>query len=83
MVRSPTRHALQDYLAGAGVATGVHYPKGVHLQEAYAYLGYEPGSCPNAEAAASQVLSLPVFPQLTVREVEQVVRLTRIFFAIR
>lgn len=83
VVRTPLRDALRDYLAGAGVSSGVHYPKGVHLQEAYAHLGYEPGSRPNAETAAAQVLSLPVFPQLSAREVEQVVRLVRFFFAVR
>ena len=83
VVRTPLRDALQDYLAGAGVGTGIHYPRGVHLQEAYAHLGYEPGSCPNAEAAAAEVLSLPVFPQLDAREVDQVIRLVRFFFAMR
>jgi dTDP-4-amino-4,6-dideoxygalactose transaminase len=83
VVRTPLRDALRDYLAGAGVSSGVHYPTGVHLQGAYAHLGYEPGSCPNAETAAAQVLSLPVFPQLSAREVEQVVRLVRFFFAVR
>jgi dTDP-4-amino-4,6-dideoxygalactose transaminase len=70
-------------LGGARVNTGVHYPKGVHLQGAYAHLGYKEGTCPNAESAALQVLSLPVFPQLNAGEVDQVIRLTRIFFAIR
>jgi dTDP-4-amino-4,6-dideoxygalactose transaminase len=59
------------------------YPCGVHLQKAYAHLGYEPGSYPNAEEAAAQVLSLPVFPQLSDQEVEQVIRLIRIFLAMR
>jgi dTDP-4-amino-4,6-dideoxygalactose transaminase len=81
VVRSEMRDALHEYLAGTGVSSGVHYPKGVHLQQAFAPLGYEPGSCPQAEAAAAEVLSLPVFPQLSMREVEQVVRLVRFFFA--
>lgn len=83
VVRTLPRDALHDYLAGTGVSTGVHYPKGVHLQQAYANLGYKEGSCPNAESAASEVLSLPVFPQLSFHEVEQIVRLARIFFAMR
>jgi dTDP-4-amino-4,6-dideoxygalactose transaminase len=81
VVRTLARDALRDYLAGARVGTAVHYPKPVHLQPAYASLGYKEGSCPNAEAAAAEILSLPVFPQLTVHELEQVVRLVRIFFA--
>jgi dTDP-4-amino-4,6-dideoxygalactose transaminase len=83
VVRTPLRDSLRDYLAGAGVGTGIHYPKAVHLQEAYASLGYQAGSCPNAERAAAEVLSLPIFPQLTAREVDQVIRLTRFFFAMR
>jgi len=81
VVRTPVRDALHDYLAGAGISSAIHYPKPVHLQPAYAGLGYRVGSCPHAEAATSEVLSLPLFPQLTAYEVEQVVRMVRIFFA--
>ncbi len=83
VVRTPLRDALRDYLSGAGVSTGVHYPYGVHLQPAFASLGYTEGACPNAEAAAAEVLTLPVFPQLSSHEVDQVLRLVRIFFAMR
>ncbi|MEJ2210202.1 MAG: DegT/DnrJ/EryC1/StrS family aminotransferase, partial [Anaerolineae bacterium] len=81
VVRTPLRDALRDYLAGAGVSTSVHYPCGVHLQPAFAYLGYEPGSCPVAEKLAAEVLSLPIFAQLTAAEAQQVIRLVRFFFA--
>ena len=81
VVRTSLRDALRDYLAGAGVVTSIHYPCGVHLQPAFVDLGYEPGSCPNAEKLSAEVLSLPVFPQLTAAEVEQVIRLARFFFA--
>jgi dTDP-4-amino-4,6-dideoxygalactose transaminase len=83
VVRTPLRDTLHHYLAGAEVTTSVHYPRGAHLQKAYAYLGYEPGSCPNAEKAAGEVLSLPVLPQLSDQEVEQVIRLFRFFLAMR
>lgn len=91
VVRTPLRDALRNYLEGAGIGTGVHYPKGVHQQAAYAHgsaklnagLGYAPGACPNAERAAAEVLSLPIFPQLSSGEVGQVIRLTRFFFAMR
>jgi dTDP-4-amino-4,6-dideoxygalactose transaminase len=83
VVRSPLRGALHDYLAGAEVTTSVHYPLGVHRQKAYASLGYEPGACPRAEKAANEVLSLPLFPQLSDYEVGQVIRLIRFFFAMR
>jgi len=81
VVRTSLRDALRDYLAGAGVATSIHYPCGVHLQPAFAFLGYEPGSCPNAERLTAEVLSLPVFAQLTAPETQQVIRLVRFFFA--
>ncbi len=83
VVRTSLRDALRNYLGGAGVTTGIHYPKGVHRQEAYAHLGYQRGTCPHAEAIASEILSLPIFPQLSASEVDQVIRLTRIFFAMR
>lgn len=82
-VRTRLRDTLRDYLTGAGVRTGIHYPQVVHLQPAYAHLGYQPGSCPHAEAISSETLSLPMFPQLTLLEIEQVIRLIRFFFAMR
>ena len=82
-IRTALRDGLRDYLAGTGVSTGVHYPMGVHRQEAYSHLGYEAGACPNAEKAAATTLSLAVFPQLSFGEIDHVVRLVRIFFAVR
>jgi dTDP-4-amino-4,6-dideoxygalactose transaminase len=79
VVRTP----LRDALRGTGINTGIHYPQGVHLQKAYAHLGYEPGSCPHAEAAAAEVLSLPMFPQLSQSEAGQIIRMIRFFFAMR
>ena len=83
VVRTRLRNGLRDYLAGTGVSTGIHYPAGVHLQAAYAHLGYEVGSCPNAEEAAATVLSLAIFPQLAASEIDHVIQLVRIFFAMR
>ena len=68
-IRSANRDRLQSTLHRHGVQTGVHYPIPVHLQRAYADLQYGPGSFPHAEAAAREVLSLPMFPELT--EVQQ------------
>jgi dTDP-4-amino-4,6-dideoxygalactose transaminase len=63
------RHRDRDRIARgleeAGVATGLHYPRPVHLQPAYADLGNGPGSFPVAEALAAELLSLPIFPELT------------------
>jgi len=66
--RDSTRAALQ----AADIQTGVHYPIPIHLQPAHADLGYGPGDFPVSEEAAAQVLSLPMFPEMTVEQAEQV-----------
>jgi dTDP-4-amino-4,6-dideoxygalactose transaminase len=73
-VRSADRDGLQRLLQADGVQTGLHYPIPVHLQEAHADLGYHAGDFPESEAAAREVLSLPIFPEMTSSQVEQVVR---------
>ena len=57
--------------------TGLHYPIPVHLQEAHADLGYKAGDFPQSEAAADEVLSLPMYPEMTSSQVEQVVAAAR------
>jgi dTDP-4-amino-4,6-dideoxygalactose transaminase len=64
-VRTTDRAGLQQQFDAAGVQTGIHYPTPVHLQPAYADLGYRPGDFPEAEAAAREVLSLPLYPGLS------------------
>jgi dTDP-4-amino-4,6-dideoxygalactose transaminase len=71
-VRSAERDELQRMLQAEGIQTGLHYPIPVHLQEAHADLGYHVGDFPESEAAAREVLSLPMFPELTGAQVEQV-----------
>jgi len=71
-IRSKERDRLHKSLAEDGIQTGIHYPIPVHLQPAYADLGYEPGSFPEAEAAAKQVLSLPLYPELSSQAVSEV-----------
>lgn len=71
-IRTPHRDQLQKYLAREGVETGLHYPVPVHLQPAYADLGHRPGDFPQSEAAADSVLSLPIYPELSLRAVETV-----------
>ena len=65
VVRVARREALQAELAAAGVGTGIHYPIPLHLQRAYAHLGYEAGDFPVSERLAQEILSLPMYPQLT------------------
>ncbi|MGC9332984.1 MAG: DegT/DnrJ/EryC1/StrS family aminotransferase [Anaerolineae bacterium] len=81
LVRTSLRDTLREYLTGAGISTGVHTIRGARIEDAYAGLGYELGSCPNAERIAAEGALLPIFPQISSAEVEQIVRLTRIFFA--
>jgi len=71
-VRTAERNRLAEALLAAGVRTAIHYPIPVHLQPAYADLGYRAGDFPVSERAAAEVLSLPMFPELTDAQVEQV-----------
>ena len=71
-LRSHYRDGLQATLQAEGIQTGVHYPVPVHLQPVYADLGYGRGAFPNAEAAASQVLSLPLYPELSPEALAEV-----------
>jgi len=71
-IRTDAREELQRSLQAHGVQTGIHYPIPVHLQPAYADLGYRAGDFPQSELAARQVLSLPMYPELTNVQIEQV-----------
>ena len=72
VVRVPRRDEVLRRLHEAGVGAGVHYPVPIHLQGAFANLGHRPGDFPEAEAAAAEVLSLPLFPQITAAQQERV-----------
>ena len=76
-IRIAERERAQKQLTAAGIATGIHYPIPVHLQPAYSDLGYKAGDFPNAEAAAREVLSLPLFPEMTASQIEDVARAVR------
>jgi dTDP-4-amino-4,6-dideoxygalactose transaminase len=71
-VDSLRRDDVRRALDAAGVATAIHYPTPIHLQRAYAHLGQGPGSCPIAERAAREMLSLPMFPDLGAEQIEHV-----------
>lgn len=68
------REQLLTTLAEQGVECLIHYPVPIHLQEAYRNLGYDRGRFPSAESLCSEVLSLPMFPELTESEVDHVIR---------
>ncbi len=72
VIRSQHRDELQPFLDQRGISTLIHYPVPIHLMEAYSGLGYGPGSFPQAEEHCRQVLSLPLYPEITEQEVEMV-----------
>ena len=71
-VRTGSRKAWQDTLLAQGIQSGIHYPTPVHLLPAFADLGYREGQFPRSERAANEVLSLPMFPELTEAQCEEV-----------
>jgi dTDP-4-amino-4,6-dideoxygalactose transaminase len=83
VVRVSNRDALIGHLAAAGIGTGIHYPIPLHLQKAYESLGYEAGDFPIAEELASEIVSLPMFPNLTVDQQERVISEIRSFITAR
>ncbi len=80
VVVTPQRDALQAYLKANHVQTLIHYPVPPHLQHAYADLHWARGSFPRAEHYANEVLSLPIGPQLSMAEVDQVIEHVRAFY---
>ena len=77
VIRAEDRDGMMNQLKKAGIGTGIHYPIPLHLQKAYAAMNYRPGDFPVTEKAAAEIVSLPMFPQLTAlqqaRVVEEVV----------
>jgi len=72
-IRAPRRDELQGYLRDRGIPTEVYYPSPLHVEPAFAYLGHRIGDFPNAEAACREVLSLPIYPELTLDQQRAVV----------
>jgi dTDP-4-amino-4,6-dideoxygalactose transaminase len=72
VVRVPNRDRVAERLRADGIGAGIHYPIPVHLQGAFGYLGHAEGDFPQAERAAREVLSLPMYPSLTAPEQERV-----------
>jgi dTDP-4-amino-4,6-dideoxygalactose transaminase len=68
VIRTSDREGLMSHLKEAGIGTGIHYPIPLHLQNAYMSMNYGPGDFPAAESASAEIVSLPMFPQLTAEQ---------------
>ena len=80
VVRVKKRDQLRDYLAEKNIATGVHYPIPLHLQKAFSFLGYKNGDFPVSEKLAKEVISLPMYPELTEEEIKYVCQTIKEFY---
>jgi dTDP-4-amino-4,6-dideoxygalactose transaminase len=72
-IRSKNRDGLKQHLKARGIETGIHYPIPLHLQPVYQNLGYTAGDFPETEKAANEILSLPMYPELTDAQAQQIV----------
>jgi dTDP-4-amino-4,6-dideoxygalactose transaminase len=81
VIRTKEREALSAYLKSNNIGTLVHYPTPIHLQEVYQRLGYKKGAFPEAERAASEILSLPLYPTMKEEEVVAVTSAIKAYYA--
>jgi dTDP-4-amino-4,6-dideoxygalactose transaminase len=79
-IRAERRDALQAYLKERGIGSSIYYPLPLHLQPCFAYLGYKQGACPEAERAAAEVISLPIYPELNRAQLDEVAGAVRAFY---
>jgi dTDP-4-amino-4,6-dideoxygalactose transaminase len=82
-VRAPQRDALRAYLKDKGVGTEIYYPVPMHVQTCYRELGYRKGSFPVSEQAAEEVLSLPIYAELTGQHLSYVAEMIAAFYRSR
>ena len=80
-VRVPRRDELRAYLSDKQIGSAIYYPRSLHLQPCFDFLGYENGQFPEAERACNEVLSLPVFPELSTEQQQTVIGAVREFYA--
>jgi dTDP-4-amino-4,6-dideoxygalactose transaminase len=79
VIRTENRDKLREELRSKDIATGIHYPIPLHLQPAYRYLGFKYGDFPITEKASQEILSLPMFAELTDEQIEEIVELIKNF----
>jgi dTDP-4-amino-4,6-dideoxygalactose transaminase len=72
VVNVPCRDNVQNELFRRGISTGIHYPYPIHLMPAYRFLGYKEGDLPHTEALAKNILSLPIYPELSDESVRKI-----------
>lgn len=82
-IRTRLRDELRSYLGAHGIATGIHYPRALPLLAAYEYLGYGPGDYPVASRFQDEILSLPMFPELSTDQIDYVTATIGRFFETR
>lgn len=81
-VRVKQRDQLRDFLRSNGIACEIYYPMPLHLQPAFAYLGYREAAFPHAESASREVLSLPIYPELSDEQQRRIVQTIARFFTL-
>ncbi|HHI69298.1 MAG TPA: transcriptional regulator, partial [Planctomycetes bacterium] len=79
-LRAKKRDALKEHLKARGIGHAVYYPLPLHLQPCFGYLGYKEGDFPVSEKAAAEVISLPVYPELTSSQMERVMEALKDFY---
>lgn len=79
-LRAERRDALREHLRAREIGNAIYYPLPLHLQPCFAYLGYREGSCPEAERAAREVISLPVYPELSREQQDLTISAVREFY---
>jgi dTDP-4-amino-4,6-dideoxygalactose transaminase len=79
-IRAKRRDDLQSHLKEKGIGNSIYYPLPLHLQPCFAYLQYKEGECPESERAAKEVISLPIYPELTEGQLDEVAGAVREFY---
>ncbi len=80
VIRTPDREGLSAWLRKHNIATGIHYPIPLHLQQAWLVAGHSGGSLPVTESSSQEILSLPMYPELTVDQVHYISQSVKDYF---
>lgn len=81
VIRTPQRDKLREFLTGKGIETGIHYPVPLHLQPAYSFLRYKKGDLPVTEKIVDEILSLPMYPEITTQQIKYICRCIKDFYS--